>query len=219
MAPISQNRRPITKSELKRRRANRGTRSTVLIVTEGTKTEKIYFDDLVQYHKLIAVDVKPSSGTDPVSVVRYAISLAERAKNIGNEYDSIFCIIDRDSHLNYQQACDIVNGKKHKLNIVLITSTPCFEVWYCCHYGCSTRPYSRMGKLSICDCVKKDLIKNWPDYDKSFKNTYTYLLDRVEAAIKNAERQLAFAETAGTRNPSTEVHLVVSILRDISSSK
>lgn len=59
---------------LTRKSPKRETYKTVLIVCEGQKTEKLYFENLILEEKLSSVNIKVYSGnnSDPKSVVESA---------------------------------------------------------------------------------------------------------------------------------------------------
>jgi hypothetical protein len=94
----------------------------VLIVCEGGKTEPNYFGRLCKVCGVTSANVTPANGTDPVSVVKYAISQYD-------DHDRIYCVFDRNGHPNFDEAVMLAAqsnlGRKGKLTT--ITSVPCFE--------------------------------------------------------------------------------------------
>jgi hypothetical protein len=65
-------------AQLQRKKANRITHDRVLIVSEGSKTEPLYFGEIRQHFRLqtATVQVRPSEfGTQPLQVVEYAEQL------------------------------------------------------------------------------------------------------------------------------------------------
>ena len=105
-----------------------------------------------------------------MSVINYAIDqkLETENKNKTQDeplYDAIYCVIDRDKHLNFRNA--VTKGRTHKLQV--IRSVPCFEIWLRLHFDYSSKPYEN------CDKVIKDLKKNIRSYKKKFGCLFYYL--------------------------------------------
>ena len=136
-------------TDLQRRHARRAALRRVLIVTEGEITEKNYFDALIEDLRLTNAEVQicgRECGSDPRSVVRYAI---KTAKNDG-DFDLAFCVFDRDSHETFKQALDQAEQSrllpfKNNPNPVIVT-WPCFEFWFLLHYCYTTQQFSPKEK-------------------------------------------------------------------------
>lgn len=200
----------------------------VLIVCEGEVTEPNYFEDLIDDEGLSSVNIKITGdcGSDPLSVVNYAIALFEaRAKenNPGTLFDKVYCLIDRDEHANFDNA--IQKAKEYtyenKKNIItIIDSYPCFEYWYLCHFIYSRAFITKTSNKTACDNCIASLNPRWKrlfksKYDKNSKSPYTKLSNLTDTAIKNAEIALKDALATGQQNPSTKVHELVKYLLTI----
>lgn len=191
--------------------------STVLIVCEGQKTEKFYFEDLIFYENLSSVNIQIFSGktSDPVSVVQTALDIMNEQSQYLN-FDEVYCVIDRDAHQTFEVAKTLANSN----NIQLITSYPSFEYWYLCHFIYSRAPIIISGKKSAGDnCVSK-LNVEWEKefrepYNKARKEIYTLLLHRLDKATQNATNALNDSQANNEPNPSTQVHTLVERLRNI----
>lgn len=113
--------RALTKDRLRRNKASRVPQKTILLVCEGEKTEKIYFDYIKEKYRLTSFHVRIHEECDsaPISVVNYAESLLE-CDDIG-KIDSVCCLFDRDTHTTFSSALDKVRvlnkkiGKNHRL--------------------------------------------------------------------------------------------------------
>ena len=85
--------------------------SRLLIVTEGSKTEPQYLEEIRSLHKLHSanVAVQPAQlGTEPIRVVQYAQRLFESGdlhRGIRpRQFDGVFVVFDRDAHATYNDA-------------------------------------------------------------------------------------------------------------------
>jgi len=207
-------RRPRATRTYRRKGAIREPYDVVLIVCEGEKTEPGYFEGLKKAHRLNSanIEVVSGEGSDPVSIVKHA--LRERQKG---GYDRVFCVFDRNGHMNYQQALDLVGnsspGKKGK--VVAINSVPCFEIWVLLHFDYSTAPFATSGGRSACDNVVRAIRGHMPGYQKALANLYEQLQPRVDNAITNGNRLAQYNLDTRSENPATRVHELVSYLRDL----
>lgn len=75
-----------TATELNRRKPVRASYDKVLIVCEGSKTEPLYFQELIDHYEIHSANVKISGdcGSDPVSVVNHGIQLYQNEKQAGS---------------------------------------------------------------------------------------------------------------------------------------
>lgn len=209
-------------SKRKSRQLHRSTPSkepyeVILIVCEGDKTEPLYFKNLCQVEKLSSVNISVISGdgSDPLSVVNTAIEKREEQRKY-LAFDSVYCVIDRDEHTNFDQA----NNKAKANDIRLIVSYPSFEYWYICHFAFSRSPIEKTGRKSAGENCMSVLDKHWKKhfgqaYSKNLDNLYRQLLDKLEKAIINARKGFLQAEKEKNFNPSTQVYELVDKLRKL----
>lgn len=203
--------------DLSRKAPKREAYKTILIVCEGEKTEKLYFEDLISTENLSSVNVQVYSGrgSDPKSVVETAIE--EKDKQSQHlEFDEVYCVIDRDAHQTFDDAQKL--AKKHNIN--LIVSYPSFEYWYLCHFKYSRAPIVKTGDKSAGDNCVALLNNEWKanfsmNHNKAQQGVYRALLPYIETAIANSRRAFREAQTDDELNPSTEVHDLVDKLRKI----
>lgn len=194
--------------DLKRRKAQREPYDRVLIVCEGQKTEPIYFKALIRALRLSSanVEVCGECNSSPKSVLDYAKKKQKAEQKIGENYDTVFCVFDKDQHTTY----DIVLHEIEKnTSMMAITSIPCFEFWLLLHFDYTTRPYAGSGGRSPCDEVIADLKTHLPGYTKAKKDIYGITKERIEGAIGASKAVLAAAERNEIDNPSTKVHQLV----------
>lgn len=213
-------RKPKSSKDLARVAPTRHGRDRVLIVCEGGKTEPNYLREMRSDMGLTNADVEvcgEECGTDPKSVLQYALDLFEEDKS----FDKIYCVFDKEGtperHKNYAEACYRIQRKRMPpgKSLVAIGSVPCFEYWVLLHYKSSTAAYEPKGKKSSGDCAVSDVKKCIPNYAKGMKSLYSVLKEKTEFAIKNAKAALNQISATGTDNPSTSLHILVQHLQDL----
>lgn len=129
----------------KRKQRNSGTRSRkaiVLLATEGrNQTETLYFKDMAKERGRV-VRFVPGNYTDPVHMAQATKESYDDLELSAELGDRAFCLIDADcdakKDLQISQADRIAEGGEFRI----LVSVPCFEVWFLCHYGQSTKQYA-----------------------------------------------------------------------------
>jgi len=144
----------------------------VLIVCEGEKTEPFYIRALCRNLKLSStrVEVKGDEcGSSPTSVINYAIEYYRKDPS----FEKIFCVIDKDTHSDYDRAINDARQAKLKRNnekkipgLKVITSIPCFEYWILLHFKYTDKPFHSSENKSICDQVGEELKEHMSFYGK-----------------------------------------------------
>ena len=197
----------------------------VLIVTEGRVSETQYFRLLAAEMGLgrQQVMVESRHTSSPMQVV----SLAQKRLNYNGPFEYIYCVFDRDTHDNYNEAVRLVlkmakDGSTTK-KIEAITSIPCFEYWCYLHVADSATSYE--GVPSPCDRLTKEL-RNHPPFENYEKKkgwmsaNFEKLAANRGEAVKRSKKRLANAKKAGEKahseDPSTRIHIVVDDLKRIS---
>lgn len=73
--------------DISRKKRTRELYKRVLIVCEGQKTEPLYFNSLREEYRLQATDIciTNAKGSDPMSLVKYAIDLYKNSQKVGND--------------------------------------------------------------------------------------------------------------------------------------
>lgn len=208
-------------ADLARRAQARPVGQRYLIVCEGGKTEPNYFRELCADLRLktARVRVEPGEfGPSPGQVVKYAESVYEEDAKQGDPFDKIFCVFDRDTHVDFQPAMkrirDLSDGEKP---FAAIVSTPCFEYWLLLHFGYTRQGFHAAGKKSVCDAVIRELRKQagLKQYAKGEKGIYGKIKSKTGNAVKHAERAEKDAEATGETNPSTRIHALVTQLLEL----
>ncbi len=192
--------------------------NSFLIVTEGEKTEPLYFDGLSKYIENkygSSIDVKPiiticGKGKCTVSLVNEAAKIRERAPIF---YQNAWVVFDKDDFDDFDSAIELAR----KLDLKVAWSNQSFEYWLYLHFQCSDSALHRdewLNKLS--DEFKKRGI-NSKGYEKNNKDIFDICTQygSLRAAVKNAKRikQVYDGEDRevlpSKQDPSTTVHNLI----------
>lgn len=196
----------MNKSHLKAKRSSYSTRQIdnkpprpkVLIVCEGEKTERLYFESFHVSSLVIG------EGKCTLSLVDATLKHMEEKK-----YDEVWCVFDKDDF-----PIDQFENAIHKAeanNIKVAYSNQCFELWYVLHFEYLQSSISRK------DYIQKLSGHLKTPYKKNSTNLYFLLKSRQDQAIRNAESLLSNCDIKkpGRQDPSTSVHLLVIRLNEI----
>jgi hypothetical protein len=193
-----------------RRAPSRDPKPTILIVTEGERTEPEYFRGFVSAYRnpRVTIQVAPEHG-----VPRTLVEIAKRRKNGALEdaarekddnlaFDSVWCVFDMDEHPQVGEAKEMARDN----GIDLAISNPCFELWLLLHFRENPGMQDRAT-------MKAMLTKHVPDYDKHIEFA-AYSAGYQQAAAR-AERMDQAAEKTGEpgRNPTTGVYRLTELIR------
>jgi hypothetical protein len=208
------------RAQLERKQTQRASYDRVLIVSEGSKTEPLYFKEIKNAHRLQTanVEVHPSAlGTEPIQVVRYAQQLFEegdpRKRVRARAFDKIFAIFDRDDHKSYFDALKLAasldgklrNDAKQPVAFKAIASVPCFELWLLLHYEDIRHPLHR-------DEVLLRLKRHIPTYDKGTGGSFATTKENLEIASQRARNLAALSTAFDDTEPSTDIGELVALL-------
>jgi hypothetical protein len=205
--------------QLARKKPKRETYDRILIVSEGEKTEVLYFEEIRKFYKLATTHVKvcrSEYGTTPLQVVEFALDLCKRTF----EWEKVFCVIDRDDHPGYEDALNkakahdkkLRNELKQPIEIRAIPSNPSFELWLVLHFEPMERNIHRDEVLRL---LRDRFI---PGYEKGRTGVFETTRARLETAYTNAARIKARQERQdlpGMDNPSTCVDELVRVLCEL----
>lgn len=201
------------KNKISRRKPTRQFNKIILIVCEGKKTEKNYFQRLKECLNLISISIEilPSPHSTPLQVINYA---KQKVKEI-SEYDEIYCVFDRDTHKDFDKALDEAKKIKLKNTIFeIIVSDPCFEFWILLHFTkimpTLSTSQSSCKALQKCKTFKQYL----PNYDKSNYDFDDIVANRLNTAIKNAN-EINKTNLPTRQTPYTEVVRLVENLQKL----
>ncbi len=215
----------ISESELKyysprsRKHEPRQIKFRILVVCEGTKTEKFYFESIEKEYKqkiLYELDTH-GEGVNTVQVVDKAIELAAK-----DDYDAVWAVFDKDDFEADKFNAAILKAANH--NIGCAWSNESFELWYLYHFKNITTPLKRTDNIrrfekAVNESKKyqKEHPKQKYSYGKGDKDTYKNILLKYgsqESAIMWAEVQSRSFndEKYADHNPCTMVFKLVKQL-------
>ncbi|WP_278443785.1 RloB family protein [Pseudomonas oryzihabitans] len=183
----------------------------ILVICEDKKSSKIYLEEAATYFRVNMKIIFTHCGkTDPLGIIQEAVDNRKK-------YDHIYCVIDRDTHQNFREALDLASQYQ---NITPISSYPCFEFWLIIHFGHCTRPFRETERKSAGDQAL-DFLKRkegMDQYAKGSSGLFKILLgERFETARRYSPRILARAIEENERNPSTELHILIDKIEELSA--
>jgi hypothetical protein len=196
-----------------RRSGNRDAK-LIIIVAEGSNTEKKYFDDLVDAYAALNIHVEVlnriDAGPDPKTVLK-ALDHFREQYSLRSGYDELWLVIDVDRWPKKQlsEAGSLCAQKKYGYAV----SNPCFEMWLLLHlksldeylekdlqeFRDNKRPNSRHARtrleLELVNLLGSYSKRN-PDTSKFLKNVNT-AIERAKALDKHPEQR--WVNDLGTR--------------------
>lgn len=202
-------RRANSKADCNRRRSEK---SIILLALEGkNKTERTYFREFNSVNGSYHVSFAKGNNTDPVNIVKDAISSYKKMELEKDAGDLAFVVCDTDFHKEdqIQEARTLAEQN----NITLLLSNPCFEIWLLLHFKYSTKQYASNIELL------NELQNSWPEYSKNI-SSFEGITEKKLAAIDNAKRLKQFHKLKNHTteiekcNPSTDVYILVELLDD-----
>lgn len=193
----------------KRGQQTRKRNPIVLFAAEGdNKTESIYLQNFQAKNRPRIIQTS-GNRTDPVKMMKQLIKEAREKGLSVKDGDRAFCIIDTDTDKEKQSQIDAACKMETDL-VKVISSSPCFEEWFLCHYRWSTGYQTSSAAVD-------ELKARCPGYKKS-SNIYLLIRDKQEIAIKNAKQLEQFHRDQGRSehsvdsNPSSEMYKIVEFL-------
>lgn len=179
-------------TDLSRRSEVRSQRQTLLVVTNGERTERDYFEALRSEPWVsFALRIKFERGT-PEDAVARAVQIRQ-----GDEYDKIWVVCDVDE---YEVSTAIQHAKDGIVDLAL--SVPSFEVWLILHIS---EKCPRFNDAEQAGDYLQGLLPNWDKRNLRFSDFKDGIVDAVERAKKRGEPPID--------NPSTAVWCLVELLR------
>lgn len=181
-------------------------RQEVLVLCEGSKTEPNYLGAVVRLYSLTAVRVPRDHQTDPLQLVQRGIKELK-----ANSRLHVWLVFDRDTHNNFHAAVGLAMAHPlYRQRLWIARSYPSFEVWLIHHFHAQRAPLTATQAITT-------LRQSAPDYDKGNAACMDQFMDRLGTALANAKAAMADALATGSPNSSTEMHLLLSYLQDLSS--
>lgn len=208
------------RAQLERKQNQRASYDRVLIVSEGSKTEPLYFKEIKNALRLQTanVEVHPSAlGTEPIQVVRYAKNLfmaGDPHRRIrAKAFEKVFAVFDRDDHKSYFDALKLTgsldgkmrNDVKQPVEFKAVASVPCFELWLLLHYEDIRHPLHR-------DEVLTRLKQHIAGYDKGAGGSFAATKANLHIASQRARNLAALSTAFNDNEPFTDIVELVALL-------
>ncbi len=186
-------------------------KSKILIAAEGkNKTEKTYFSNFEDGKKSYNITYARGNNTDPLKLVKMLIKEIDELKLDLQDDDVAYCIFDTDVDPNKNKIIEEAIQLAKKNNIKIITSSPCFELWFLLHYDYTT------ANMDSEEVIKR-LKEYYPKYEKNI-NIYPDIIKEIYLAIDRAKKLEKYQTDNNRRigtveaNPNTEVYKIVEYL-------
>lgn len=183
----------------------------ILIAAEGkNKTEKTYFSNFEDGKKTYNITYARGNNTDPLKLVKMLIKEIDELKLDLQDDDVAYCIFDTDVDPNKNKIIEEAIQLARKNNIKIITSSPCFELWFLLHYDYTT------ANMDSEEVIKR-LKEYYPKYEKNI-NIYPDIIKEIDLAIDRAKKLEKYQTDNNRRigtveaNPNTEVYKIVEYL-------
>lgn len=212
-------------NQLERKVGKRASYDRILIVSEGSKTEPFYLNEIRANYRLSTTNVQVQHsqfGTSPLKVVEYAEHLfvnGDETKNIQpRAFEQVYVVFDRDDHESYHNALakakslddKLKNEDKHRVKFEAIASVPCFELWLLLHYEDVLAPLHRTE-------VYQRLRQYLPNYDKGQAGHYAQTRQNLTDASQRAEHLAQQITAHDGTEPYTDMHRLVHLLTTLKS--
>lgn len=136
---------------LKRAAGSRSELRTIVVFTEGKKSEPDYINELkklphVQQDVALNLELRPEHGV-PLTLVKLAVE-----RKADPEVDECWCVFDVEwpkNHPNLPAAMSLARAN----NISLAISNPCFEVWLILHH----KEFNQFHETAVVESRSRDL--------------------------------------------------------------
>ena len=197
----------------KRNSNSRKRKKIIFIATEGkNKTEKLYFK---KYNSdKVQIRFAKGGSTDPVNMVSELLSECKYMGFDPEAGDMAYCVLDSDFLASKNKQIALADKKAEANDLSLIVSSPCFEIWYLCHYDYSTKAFG--SNEEVIDELKKKI----PQYDKNKEDVYELLRPMQDNAVTNAKKLESYNIQGGKKShtvefmPSTEVYRIIETIME-----
>lgn len=196
----------------------------ILIITEGSQTEPIYFEQFRTRYTNIDIHIvgsNPNHGkTDYISLVRKAIEYQDKNQLSVAQGDALWVVADGDVNFNNPNPIETKDAYLQKARkmaakagIEIAISNPCFEFWYLLHFKYTTSYFRDCG--TVTNALKYYI----PHYEKT-SDVRLQLFPLLENAIRNARCIEAYHISNGAMPPFgieigsfSDVYHLVELLR------
>lgn len=199
----------VTKSHPTRER-----KKIIVVGTEGkNKTETLYLRNLEKTQKSYHFIFASGNETDPVKILKNTIRTAKAEEISSKRGDLAISIFDLDLDNSKKDQLSQAKELSAKSRIMIVTSNPCFEVWYLEHFGYTSKSFNSNAELI------EELKINIPKYQKN-NCDFDLLYPLTDDAIRNCERldahhkENSSEEPFEFNNPRTDIYRIIKLILD-----
>lgn len=196
--------------------------NSFLIITEGEKTEPLYFkgiQNLIKEKIGGAIDVVEAPIIDIHGEGKATGKLIELADEIVKDakimYQNIWIVFDKDDFEDFDNAIKVGESKGYKI----AWSNQSFEYWLYMHFHYSDSALHRNEWNKKLDDIFAEYELGNGSYQKNYEDIYNIVdsFDGVNTAIKNTKRRMADFNKdkalPSNYDPGTNVHELVMELK------
>jgi len=187
---------------LKRQVPRRERKLGVFVYCEGEVTERFYIEDyfsqVAKDSQVVLLGIEEGAGS-PDTIVKACL-----AHDAEGDDTIVWAVFDVDEHKDLDAA--LARARDNAIPVSL--SDPCFELWGLLHANSCDKPMSRKQ-------AQRALAKVMPGFhhDKNPRFDWTWCVDKIPAAITNAEsglhNRLKESSVAPKANPSSNFHYLL----------
>ena len=175
--------------QYERKSGVRPRKPTIVIATEGEKTEPDYFAYLDRIYHDINIIVFPANNgrSQPRQVLNYLLCQKQDLAKIELSSYQYWIVIDHDHRPRSELEKVMQDAEANQISVA--DSNPCFEAWLLQHFSSLTDilQLSHVNQVKSCDYVIDTHLKQFdPEYKKGSLDSTTYM-PKVISAIQNAE--------------------------------
>jgi hypothetical protein len=205
-------------AQLARRKASKASYDRILIVTQGTETEPLYFEEIRKKYKLQTANISvQSQAVTCLQLVEHAEQLflneCRHKKIIPQAFEKIFVVFDKDDDATYANALSkaanldkkLKNDLKQTVGFFAFPSVPCFELWFLLHFHHITAP---MHRRDIYRLLKGYL----PEYEKNATGMFERTMANLNLATQRGELLKTNGNIHNGVDTVTLVHELVNLL-------
>ena len=197
---------PRKEHSIRKRYGFKNPKKSFLIICEGENTEPDYFNAF----RLTSAIVKAvGKGLGTMNLVKEAIIIRDREKNMGKSFDYCWVVFDKDDYQDFDES--ISYAENNGFNVAY--SNESFELWFLLHFSLFVNPVARGNYARL---LSKYLGIPYTKQSGFAKKLYQILKPLESKAIKNAETLMVGHNgmKPSEANPSTTVHKLVSSLNE-----
>ncbi len=186
----------------------------IVICTEGgNKTEEIYFKNFRERN--LRIQFSTGNSTDPEGMLEDLLKYIENEDIKSEDECTIFLVIDTDLSPKRIEKIKKIKPICDRNNIILITSSPTFEIWYLMHYDKNVKVFTSSLE------VKKSMLKHIPKYTESM-NIFPKIIDKLDKAYSTSKKIESRAakenEDIINVNPHTDVYKIIDKINEYKDS-